>query len=77
MHVCAKSLQVGPTLHKPMDCSLPGHSVHGISKARMYWRELPCPPPGSVPDSVIKLMLLTSPAFAAGFFTTNVRWQSP
>ena len=24
-----------PTLHNPMDCSLPGSSVHGISQARV------------------------------------------
>ena len=24
-----------PTLHDPMDCSLPGFSVHGISQARV------------------------------------------
>ena len=27
--------QLCPTLHDPMDCSLPGSSVHGIFKARV------------------------------------------
>ena len=27
--------QSGPTLHDPMDCSLPGSSVHGIFQARV------------------------------------------
>ena len=27
--------QVCPTLHDPMDCSLPGCSVHGIFQARV------------------------------------------
>ena len=27
-------LQLGPTLYNPMDCSLPGSSVHGILQAR-------------------------------------------
>ena len=27
--------QSSPTLHDPMDCSLPGSSVHGISQARV------------------------------------------
>ena len=27
--------QLCPTLNKPMDCSLPGSSVHGISQARV------------------------------------------
>ena len=31
----AKALQSGPTLSDPMDCSLPGSSVHGIFKARV------------------------------------------
>ena len=30
----AKSLQSCPTLGDPMDCSLPGSSVHGILQAR-------------------------------------------
>ena len=31
----AKSLQLCPTLRDPMDCSLPGSSVHGIFQARV------------------------------------------
>ena len=30
----AKSLQLCPTLFDPMDCSLPGFSIHGILQAR-------------------------------------------
>ena len=33
MCVCAKSLQLCLTLCDPMDCSLPGSSVHGIFQA--------------------------------------------
>ena len=33
--VCAKSLQLCPTLCNSMDCSLPGSSVHGILQARI------------------------------------------
>ena len=33
--VCAKLLQSCPTLCDPMDCSLPGSSVHGILQARI------------------------------------------
>ena len=36
--VCAKSLQSCPTLYNPMDCSLPGSSVHGILQARILER---------------------------------------
>jgi len=36
-----KSLQSCPTLSDPMDCSLPGSSVHGIFRARVLeWGDL-------------------------------------
>ena len=34
MSAAAKSIQSCPTLCDPMDCSLPGFSVHGILQAR-------------------------------------------
>ena len=38
----AKSLQLCLTLHDPMDCSLPGSSVHGILLARILeWVAMP------------------------------------
>ena len=37
------------TLCNPMDCSLPGSSVHGILQAR-YWSGLLWPPPGDLPN---------------------------
>ena len=40
--VCAKSLQSHLTLCDPMDCSLPGSSVHGILQARILeWVAVP------------------------------------
>ena len=37
----AKSLQLYPVLCNPMDCSLPGSSVHGISQIRILeWVEI-------------------------------------
>ena len=38
-------LQSCLTLCDPMDCSLPGSSIHGVSRQE-YWSGLPCPPPG-------------------------------
>ena len=35
LYAAAKSLQSCPTLCNPMDCSLPGSSVHGIFQARV------------------------------------------
>ena len=34
-NAAAKSLQSCPTLCDPMDCSLPGSSVHGLFQARV------------------------------------------
>ena len=35
MDAAAKSLQLCPTLCDPMDCSLPGSSIHGIFQAKV------------------------------------------
>ena len=43
----------------------------GFSKQE-YWSGLPCPPPGNLLDSRIKLTSLISPALAGRFFTTSV-----
>ena len=48
-----KWLQLCPTLCNPMGCSLPGSSVHGVLQEE-YWSELPCPPPGDLPNPGIK-----------------------
>ena len=42
-----------PTLCDPMDCSLPGFSVHGIFQARVL-EGFPFPSPGDLPDSGIE-----------------------
>ena len=68
--VHAKSLQSYPTLWDPMNCSPSGSSVHGISRQE-YWRRLPCPPPGNLPDPGIKSTSLVYLASAGGFFTTG------
>ena len=41
------------TLYDPMDCSLPGSSVHGFSRQE-YWSGLPFPPPEDLPDPGIE-----------------------
>ena len=45
--------QLCPTLRDPVDCSLPGSSVHGILKARI-WSGLPFPSPGDLSDPSIE-----------------------
>ena len=42
VHMYPKSLLLCPTEQKdPVDCSLPGSSVHGILQARIYWSGFP------------------------------------
>ena len=48
-----------PTLGNPMDCSLPGSSVHGIIQARKLQSGLPFPSPGALPDPGIEPRSLT------------------
>ena len=36
-----------------------------------YWNELPCPPPGEIPDPGTKSISLVSPALVRKFFTTS------
>ena len=50
--VVLKSLQSHLTL-QPMDCGLPGSSVHGILQARIL-SGFSCPPPGDLPNPGIK-----------------------
>ena len=73
--VCAKLLQLCPTLRDPMNCSLPGSSVHGILKARILeW--VACPPPGDLPDPGIEPPSPVCPELAGGFFTTSAAWEA-
>ena len=71
--MCAKLLQLSPTLCDPTDCSPPGSSI-GFSRQE-YWSGLPCPPPGDLPHPGIKPVSLTSPALAGRFFTTSATWE--
>ena len=63
--MCAQSC---PTLCNPVDWSLPGYSVYGISK---YWSGFPFPPPGDLPNPKIEPMSPASPTLAGQFFTTE------
>ena len=66
----AKSLQSCLTLCNPVDCSLPGSSVHGILQARILeWVAMSSSRESSDPG--IKPVSLMSPALADRFFNTN------
>ena len=41
-----------------------------------FWSELPCPPPGDLPDPRVEPAYLMSPALAQGFFTTSITWEA-
>ena len=41
------------------------------------WSELPCAPPGDLPDPGIEPASLMSPALAGGFFTTALPEKTP
>ena len=71
----AKLLQSCPNLCNPMDCSLPGSSVYGVSQARILeWVAILLqkifPSQGSNPG------LLVSPALAGEFFTISTTWKA-
>ena len=73
--MCAQSC---PALSDPMDCSLPGSSVHGISQARILeW--VPFPAPEELPDPGIIAVSPVSPTLPGRFLTTaspgNPRWD--
>ena len=75
MCVHAKSLQLCPTLYNPMDCSLPGSSVHRILQARtLEWVAMPSS--RDLPNPGIKPISLNSPALAGGFSTTSATWEA-
>ena len=72
--VPAKSIQSCPTLCDPVDCSLPGSSVHGILQARIL--EWVASPLGDLSNPGIKPASLISPALASWFFTISATWES-
>ena len=48
----------------------------GLSRQE-YWRGLPLPTPGDLPNPGIEPTSLTSPALAGRFFTTSATWEAP
>ena len=60
----------------PMDCSLPGSSVHGILQAiKLEWVVMSSSRASSRPK--IEPASLMSPALAGGFFTTSTTGEAP
>ena len=70
MCVRAQSLQSCPTLCDPMDCSLPGSSVHGILWARILeWVAMPSSSGSSRARDQIQVSCVF--CITGGFFTTE------
>ena len=67
-HLCPQYPQL-------MDCNPPVSSVSGFCRPE-YWRELPCPPPGDLPNPGIKPVSLMFPALAGRFFATRATWEA-
>ena len=68
-------VQPCPTLYHPMDCSLPGSSVHGIFQARILeWVTISTSRGSSHPG--IEPTSLVSAALACRFFTNYTTWEA-
>ena len=48
----------------------------GFSR-QQYCSELPCPPPGDLPDPGVEPLCLASPALAGEFVTTSTTLEAP
>ena len=73
--VRAKSLELCLTLCDPVDSSPPGSSVHWGLPRPEYWRGLPLPSPGDLPNPGIKPGSPVSLVLAGVFFTTSTTWE--
>ena len=72
----AKLLQSCQTLCDPMNCIARQAPLSMGFPRREYWRGLPFPSPGDLPDPRIEPLSLLSPALAGGFFTTSATWET-
>ena len=59
----------------PIDCSLPGISVHGIFYRQEYWSGLPFSSSGDIPDPGSNLHFM-SPALAGRSFANCTTWEA-
>ena len=60
---------------QPMDCSLLDRLPMGLPRQE-YWRGLPFPSLGDLPDPRIEPTSLKSPTWADGFFTSSTTWEA-
>ena len=72
----AKKLWSCPTLGNPVDCSLPGSSVHGDSPGKNTGVGCHALLQGIFLSQGSNPSLLRLPALAGGFFTTSASWDA-
>ena len=61
----------------PMDCSLPGSSIHGIPQARILeWVAMPFSRGSSQPKDWIHVSYVCILVLASRFFTTSTTWEA-
>ena len=73
MHACViSSIQLFVT---PWTVAYQAPLSIGFSRQE-YWRRLPFPSPGDLPDPGIKAVSLMSPSLADGFFNTRATWEA-
>ena len=72
LNCCCLVAKSCPTFCDPMDCSLPGSSVHGFPRQE-YWSGLPFPSPGDLLNLGIEP---ASPALQADFLPLSYQ-ESP
>ena len=72
----AQLLQSAQTLFNPMDCCLPGSSVHGDSPSKTTGVGCHFLLQGIFPTQGLNPHLM-SPELAGGFFTASAIWEAP
>ena len=75
-HLKQKVAQSCLTLCDPMDYNCQAPLSMGFLRQE-YWRGLPFPTPGDLPNPGIEPASLESPALAGRFFTTSATWNAP
>ena len=60
-----------------MDCTTPDSSLPMEFSRQEYWRGVPFPTPGDLPNPGMEPVSLVSPAKAVRTFTTSATWEAP
>ena len=73
MKVESEVAQSCPTFSDPMDCSLPGSSIHGFSRQE-YWSGMPFPNKAqAIPSQIMSLLCFC--LFSLSLFSSSCWWK--